>query len=135
MAFLQIPWRLYYPIVSISARPDSYAVTRKSQEWFPATRTTTSVSYSTIKNVENRIQKDLADIEGRLRFIERNLATAYGRNIKQRDADILRGASSYNRVGLTFNGKTYLTLYQEYATVLAAAQFTVTIFKQYQMKN
>lgn len=133
MATLYIPWRLYYPLVPISVRPDSYAVSRKSAEWYPATNKTSTITYSTLKNVENRIQKELTDQEGKLRYVERSMSQAYGRDTTRRNADILKNVSSYNRVGLTFNGRTYLSLYQEYATLVAAAQFTATIIRSHRL--
>ena len=133
MATLNIPWRLYYPLVSIPSRIDSYAVSRISAGWYSASRGTSTISYSTLKNVENRIQKELSDQEGKLRYVERSLSQAYGRDTARRNADILKNVSSYNRIGLTFNGKTYQTLYQEYATLVAAAQFTATIIRQYRL--
>ena len=133
MATLNIPWRLYYPLVSISTKPDSYAVSRISAGWYPASRGASTITYSTLRNVENNIQKALADQEGKLRYLERSLSQAYGRNTAKRNADILKNVSSYNRVGLTFNGRTYLSLYQEYATLVAAAQFTATIIRQHRL--
>ena len=133
MANLYIPWRQYYPLVSKPTRIDSYAVARKSAEWYPTTSRTTTITYSTLKNVENRIQRDLNDQEGKLRYLERSLSQAYGRDTARRNADILKGVVAYNRVGLTFNGRTYLALYQEYATLVAATQFTASIIRQHRL--
>ena len=133
MANLSIPWRLYYPLVSIPSRIDSYAVSRISAGWYSASRGTSTITYSTIKNVESKIQKDLSNQEGKLRYVERSLSQAYGRDTARRNADILKNVSSYNRVGLTFNGKTYQSLYQEYATLVAAAQLTATLIRQYRL--
>jgi len=115
---------------------DSFSVRSISNSWYSAaqislTRGSPQVSATKVQSLQSVIRSSLDTKARELRYVENSLNRAYGRNQTALRAAILSGRPSHNNIGLTFNGKTYLRLYNEYLTLTSAVGLTAGILRSW----
>lgn len=132
-------YRVYYSPYGITSKDtgpvSSYEVKNISTKWFASagisTTGSTKATASQVSRLQDVIYRDLTGLAGKLRYVENSLSKAYGRNRTALIQGVKSSTSVYNRVGLTFNGKTYLSLYKEYLTLMDAVYFSAAILRSW----
>jgi hypothetical protein len=133
-------YRVYftpYNLTKADADPiNSFAVTATSKSWFSSAGISTArgapqIPSGTVTRLQNVIYADLMQKARELRFLENSLNRAYGRNRAGLIDAIKSGKPEHNKIGLTFNGRTYKRLYTEYLTLMEAVSFTSGILRSY----
>lgn len=133
-------YRVYYSPYSITKAQtgtiDPYKVKNTSSFWFNSAGISTArgappVTRIAVSRLQNVIYSDLEKKARELRYVENCLNRAYGRNRAGLSNAVIAGTPSYKGIGLTFNGKTYKTLYNEYFTMVDAVGFTAGILRSW----
>lgn len=133
-------YRVYYSPYSITKAQtgpiDSFAVRNTSTSWFNAAGISTSrgspqVSASGVMRLQDVIYKALVAKAGQLRYLENSLNRAYGRDNAGLTKAIIAGTPTYKNIGLTFNGKTYKSLYNEYLTMMDAVALSAAVLRSW----
>ena len=126
-----------YGITKAQAGPiDSYAVKNLSSSWFNSagistTRGAPKVTATQVMRLQDVIYSELVGKAGQLRYLERSLNQAFGRNRIALYKAVVAGTGTYNKVGLTYNGKTYKALYNEYLTMMDAVSYSGGILRSW----
>lgn len=130
-------YRVYFTPYSITRAQagniDSFKVKNISSSWFSAAgislKGTTKVTFAEVNRLQSIIYKDLFTKAGQLRFLERSLNQAYGRDRTRLQQAVVNGTVSHNRIGLTFNGSTYKNLYNDFLTMTDAVALSAAILR------
>lgn len=126
-----------YQITKAQAGPiDSFSVKNTSASWFNAagirtTRGSPQATSSQVSRLRDVILRALVTKAGQLKNIERSLGRAYGRNTAALNQAVIAGTPSHKNIGLTFNGKTYKSLYNEYLTLIEAYLLSAAILRSW----
>jgi hypothetical protein len=115
---------------------NSFSVRNTSTAWFNAagirtTRGSPQATSTQVSRLRSTILSALVSKAGQLRYVENSLGRAYGRNTTALNQAVITGTSAHNKIGLTFNGKTYKSLYNEYLTLMEAYSFTAGILRSW----
>lgn len=115
---------------------DPFNVRNISTRWYSTAQINLSrgapqVSATQVQGLQTVIRSSLEAKARELRFVENSLNRAYGRNQNALRDAILSGRPSHNNIGLTFNGASYLRLYNEYLTLTSAVALTAGILRSW----
>jgi hypothetical protein len=133
-------YRVYftpYNLTKADADPiNSFAVTATSKSWFSSAGISTArgapqIPSTTVMRLQDVIYADLLKKARELRFLENSLNRAYGRNRAGLIDAIKFGRPEHNKIGLTFNGRTYKRIYTEYLTLMDAVALTASILRSW----
>lgn len=115
---------------------DAFSVKNTSTAWFNSagirtTRGSPQATATQVARLRTIIYNALVAKAGQLRYLENSLSRAYGRNTVALNQAVIAGTPTYKNIGLTYNGKTYKSLYNEYLTLMDAFAFTAAILRSW----
>lgn len=115
---------------------NAFTVRNTSTSWFNAagirtTKGSPQATASQVSRLRDAIYNSLVQKARQLKNVENLLNRAYGRNSTARNRAVILGTPAYNNIGLTFNGRTYKDLYNEYLTLMEAYAFTAAILRSW----